>query len=327
MNSQRRCFLQGTLMMAVGASALAQEDPARYPTRPIRVILQGAGGASDQTARSIQAVMHQVLGQPLVIESRPGASGNIAMELTAQSPADGYTVFLSTVAPAVNPALFKSMKVRPERDLRGVSLLVFTPTVLVAHPSFEANSIKELVALAKAKPGQIPFASSGTGAVTRMEMEKFSHDAGIQLVHVPYKGGASAAINDVLGGQVPMTMTTMPVVLQHVRAGKLKALAVTSAERQPLLPDVPTLAEQGYKSSGSQQWQALFVPAATPPAIVAKLHAAVVAAVNDPRVRKTFADAGQTPVVSKSPAEMDEFLRAEMKRWGELVKQLGITAD
>lgn len=318
----------GSAIAFVGGVTWAQEDPARYPTRPIRMLLPVApGGASDQTARNMQAVMQAVLGQPIVIESRPGASGNIAMEAVARSPADGYTTFLSTVAIAINPALFRAAKIRPEQDLRGVSMVVITPTILVAHPSFEANSIKELIALAKSRTKPLLYASSGSGSVTRMAMEKFSRDAGIELGHVPFKGGAGAAINDVVGGHIPMTLTTVAPVLPLMKAGRLKALAVTTSERLPLLPEVPTMAEQGYRQESTQSWQALFVPASTPDAIVTKLHGAVVAALSDPKVRQRMADAGQTPVFSKTSAEMDAFLRAQVISFGDMVQRLGIAND
>lgn len=316
------------LALCAGSGSYAQEDAARFPSKPIRMVVPFApGGASDLTARNIQSGMQAFLGQPLVVENRAGAAGNIAMEQVARAPADGYTVFLANIGvAAINPALFKNLKVQPDKDLRGVSLVVFTPGVLVAHPSFEANSLKQLVEMAKAKPGQIAFASGGSGAVTRMEMERLARGAGIDLLHIPYKGGAGAAITDVLGGHVPMTMTSLSSVMEHLKAGRLKALAVTSAERQPLLPQVPTLAEQGFPHSVSQ-WQALMVPAGTPPGIISRLHGAVLAALADPKVRKAMVDAGQTPATSKSPAELDEFVRSEMTAWGELVRQIGATPD
>lgn len=323
--SRRDILLAGIAAPAIPA---ARAEQPTFPSKPIRMLLPVApGGASDQTARNLQQVMQSVLGQPIVVESRPGASGNIAMEMTARAPADGYTTFLSTVAIAINPSVIKSSKLRPDTDLRGVSMVVVTPTVLVAHPSFEPNSFKELIAYARTRPGLISYASSGNGSVTRMEMEKYCKDAGISLMQTPYKGGAGAAINDVVAGHVPLTLTTLTPVLPLIRAGKLKALAVTSSDRLPLLPEVPTMAEQGFRQESTQSWQALFVPAATPDAVVNKLHHAVTTALNDPKVRRAMADAGQTPIPSKSPAEMDAYVRTQLKSWSELVAQLGVTAD
>ena len=311
----RRAALLGVLMGFAAFAAAAAEDPAKYPTQPIRMIVPFApGGASDFTARLIEPGMSAFLGRRVIIENRPGAAGNIGMELAALAPPNGYTAFLANIGvAAINPAMFPDLKVKPDKDFIGVTLVVITPGVLIAHPSFPPNSVKELVDYVRARPGKVNFASPGSGSLYRLEMEQLRLEAGLDMMHIPYKGG----------GHVEMMMVTVSSAIGHIRSGRLKALAVSTAERLAVLPEVPTLAEQGFPKNVSSQWQALMVPAATPRPIVDKLRAAIAHALSDQSVRDRMTAAGQIPTNSASPEEFKAFLAAETAKWAEVVKAVG----
>jgi tripartite-type tricarboxylate transporter receptor subunit TctC len=321
----RRAALLGVLMGFAAFAAAAAEDPAKYPTQPIRMIVPFApGGASDFTARLIEPGMSAFLGRRVIIENRPGAAGNIGMELAALAPPNGYTAFLANIGvAAINPAMFPDLKVKPDKDFIGVTLVVITPGVLIAHPSFPPNSVKELVDYVRARPGKVNFASPGSGSLYRLEMEQLRLEAGLDMMHIPYKGGAGPAVTEVVAGHVEMMMVTVSSAIGHIRSGRLKALAVSTAERLAVLPEVPTLAEQGFPKNVSSQWQALMVPAATPRPIVDKLHAAIVHALSDQGVRDRMTAAGQIPTTSASPEEFKVFLAAETAKWAEVVKAVG----
>jgi tripartite-type tricarboxylate transporter receptor subunit TctC len=219
--------------------------------------------------------------------------------------------------------MFPDLKVKPERDFVGVTLVVITPGVLIAHPSFPPNSVKELVDYVRARPGKVNFASPGSGSLYRLEMEQLRLEAGLDMMHIPYKGGAGPAVTEVVAGHVEMMMVTVSSAIAHIRSGRLKALAVSTAERLAVLPDVPTLSEQGFPKNVSSQWQALMVPAGTPRPIVDRLHAATVHALSDPSVRERMTGAGQIPRTSSSPEEFKAFLEAETRKWAEVVKAVG----
>jgi tripartite-type tricarboxylate transporter receptor subunit TctC len=320
----RPAALAGVLA-SFAALVSAAEDPARYPTQPIRMIVPFApGGASDFTARLIEPGLSQFLGRRVIIENRPGAAGNIGMELAAVAAPNGYTIFLANIGvAAINPAMFPDLKVKPEKDFVGVTLVVITPGVLIAHPSFPPNSVKELVDYVRARPGKINFASPGSGSLYRLEMEQLRLEAGLDMMHIPYKGGAGPAVTEVLAGHVEMMMVTVSSAIAHIRSGRLKALAVSTAERLAVLPDVPTMVEQGFPKIVSSQWQALMVPAGTPHPIVDKLHAAIAHALSDQSVRDRMTAAGQIPTTSASPEEFKTFLAAETLKWAEVVKAVG----
>jgi len=309
-------------MMALPAAA---EDPAQYPTHPIRMIVPFApGGSSDFTARLLQPGLSKLLGQQVVVENRPGAAGNVGMDAAARAAPDGYTIFLANVGPVcVNPSMYPDLTVHPEKDFIGVSLVSETPGLLIANPSFVANSVKELVAYAKANPGKVNFASPGSGSVNRLEMEIFRGEAGVDLIHIPYKGGAGPAVADVIGGHVPIMFTTISSGMSHVKDGRLKALGVTSKQRVASLPDVPTMVELGYPKTQTSSWQGIMVPAGTPQAIVQKLYGAVVAAAQAPEVVKRIAEEGAFPVTSKSQEEFKAYLEAETARWSAVIKETG----
>jgi len=321
--------LLGAVALAMGIASAYAQGAGNYPIRPIRMIVPFApGGASDFAARLIQPGMSQFLGQQIVIENRPGAAGNVGMDLAARAAPDGYTVYLGNVGTvSINPTIFPDLTVKPDKDFIGVSLVAETPGVLIANPKFPPNSVKELVDYVKARQGKINFASPGSGSLNRLEMEVFRKDAGLEMTHVPYKGGAGPAVADVIGGHVELMFTTISSAIQHVKAGRLKALAVTTKERVPALPNVPTMLELGWKNSVSSSWQGLLVPAGTPRPIVEKLHAAVVYAMSDPKVRERMAEGGVFPVTSKSPEEFKSYLEAEAKKWGAVAKATGARPD
>jgi tripartite-type tricarboxylate transporter receptor subunit TctC len=320
----RHAVLAGALA-SFAALAGAAEDPAKYPTQPIRMIVPFApGGASDFTARLIEPGMSAFLGRRVIIENRPGAAGNIGMELAAAASPNGYTVLLANIGvAAINPAMFPDLKVKPDKDFIGVTLVVITPGVLIAHPSFPPNSVKELIDYVRARPGKVNFASPGSGSLYRLEMEQLRLEAGLDMMHIPYKGGAGPAVTEVVAGHIEMMMVTVSSAIGHIRSGRLKALAVSTAERLAVLPEVPTLAEQGFPKNVSSQWQALMVPAATPRPIVDKLHAAIAHALSDQSVRDRMTAAGQIPTTSASPEEFKAFLAAETAKWAEVVKAVG----
>jgi tripartite-type tricarboxylate transporter receptor subunit TctC len=313
-------------VLAAAVPATAQEDPAKYPTKPIRMIVPFApGGASDFAARLIQPGMSQFLGQQIVVENRPGAAGNVGMDVAARGAPDGYTVYLGNVGTvSINPYLFPDLTVKPEQDFIPVSLVAETPGVFVINPNFPANNVKELIAYVKKQPpGKVSFASPGSGSLNRLEMEIFRSEAGLDMTHVPYKGGAGPAVADVVAGHLPMTMVTVSSVFQHVKAGRLKAIGASTKERLPLLPDVPTMLELGFKNNVSSSWQGVLVPAKTPRPIVDKLHAAILHAMKDETVRKRMEEGSVYPVTSKSPEEFKTYLAAEAAKWSKVVKDTG----
>jgi tripartite-type tricarboxylate transporter receptor subunit TctC len=317
------------LVLVVNPTTVSFAGDAAYPSQPIRMIVPFApAGASDIVARIMQNTMERFLGQTVVIDNRAGAAGNIGMMEAARAAADGYTVFLGNVGTlAINPSLFPSLHLKPDEDFVAISLVAETPDVLIANRKFAPKSVNELVAYVKAHPGEINFASPGSGSLNRLEMEVFRGDEGLEMQHVPYKGGAGPAVMDVLAGHVELMFTTLPSAIEQIRSGNVKALAVTTKERVSALPSVPTMAELGYPNCVSSSWQGLAVPKETPPAIVDVLYQASIHTVSDPEVRQRFAGEGVLPLVSKSPAEFAAFIASETARWAQVVKDTGATAE
>jgi len=318
-------FVASALAVLAVARAGAAEDPAKYPTQPVRMIVPFApGGASDFAARNLQPGMTQALGQQIVIENRPGAAGNIGMDVAARATPDGYTIFLGNVGTiSINKSLYKDLTVEPAKAFVGVSLVAETPGLMVAYPKFPPNNVQELVAYAKANPGKVNYASPGSGSLNSLEMELFRRTAGLDMTHVPYKGGAGPATSDTVGGHVDMTLVTISSAIQQVKGGRLKALAVTTRERAPSLPDVPTMIEQGFPDSVSASWQGVLVPAGTPRPIIDKLFVAIGKAMEDPKVRARMSDAGIFPVVSKSPEEFKAYLDRDIAKWSRVIDEIG----
>jgi tripartite-type tricarboxylate transporter receptor subunit TctC len=327
MKTTRLSVLLGALAaIATGAagvtSAAAQ---ANYPNQPIRVIVPFApGGASDFVGRLIQPGMSQFLGQQVVIENRAGAAGNVGMDVAARAAPDGYTIFLGNVGTiSINPSLYSDLTVKPGKDFLPVSIVADTPGILIANPKFPPNNAKELVDYAKARQGKINFASPGSGSLNRLEMEVFRMNAGLDMNHVPYKGGAGPAVADIMGGHVELMFTTISSGIQHVKGGRLKALGVTTKERVPVMPDVPTMLEQGFPANVSSSWQGMLVPAGTPRPVIDKLLASLKHALADPKVVERMGEAGVIATTSKSPEEFKAYLDEDAKKWADVIKKTG----
>ena len=316
---------------ALMASACALPGPVgaqdAYPLRPVTLIVPfPAGGSTDLVARLVAEKMSQELGQQIVVDNRGGAGGNVGSAAAAKADPDGYTLLMGTVAThALNPALYKNMPYDPVKDFAPVSLLVVVPNVLVVNPEFPAKSVAELIELAKAKPGEYSYASSGNGTPLHLSGELFKSMAGIDIVHVPYKGAGPALI-DVMGGHVPIMFDNLPSSTEHIKAGKLRGLAVTTAERAPSMPDLPTVAESGLPGYETYTWNALFAPAGTPPEVIARVNEAAVKALADPEVQAKLQGFGAT-VVASTPEELAAHVQAELTKWAPVVKASGAQID
>jgi tripartite-type tricarboxylate transporter receptor subunit TctC len=303
---------------------------AQYPNRPVRMIIPFApGGASDFVGRILQPRMSELLGQQVVVENRPGASGNIGVEATARAAPDGYTIFLGNVGSvAINPGVFPNLSVNPLKDLIAVTQVVDVPGVLVAHPAFPPNTVKELVDYAKANPGKVNYASPGSGSQNRLEMENLRKAAGgLQMVHVPYKGGAGPAVSALVAGETHIMFVTASSAMPMVGAGRLKVLAVAAPKRLQPLPNSPTMQEAGYAGFDSGSWQGIFVPAGTPKDIVDKLYDVSIRTMKAPEVGERLSKGGVEVVTSASPAAFGQFVAAETQRWGRAAKEAGATVD
>ena len=319
----------GMLYLAGAPLAQAGEDPSKYPTQPIRMIVPFApGGASDFAARLLQPTMSEFLGKQVVIENRAGAAGNVGMDAAARSAPDGYTIFLGNVGTVcINPFLFSDLTVKPEKDFIGVSVVAETPGLLIANPKFPPNNAKEFVEYVKARQGQINFASPGSGSLNRLEMELFRKNAGLDMTHIPYKGGAGPAVADVIGGHVSVMFVTISSAINHVKEGRLKALGVTTRERVGSLPNVATMLEQGFPDNVSASWQGILVPAGTPRPIVEKLHAATLRAMANPQLLKRYEEAGVIAATSKTPEDFKTYIHNESAKWSKVITDTGAKPD
>lgn len=309
------------LVLAVTSGAIAQ---GAYPSRPIRFIVSfPPGGSADVVARTVQPRLAELLGQPVVIENRPGAGGNIAVEAVVMSPPDGYTIGLAAAgALTVNASLMQNMPFDPLKDLTPITNLAVTPFILAAATSFAPRNVGEVVALAKAKPKSISIGHGGNGTAMHLTAELFKHMAGIAVEMVPYRGSGPVT-NDVLAGHVPLGITDMPSALALIREGKIRALAVSSRERVEHLKDVPTFAQAGLPGFEAVGWFGIVAPAGLSPEIVAKLNAAFVAALKEPAVRERINSLGAVPAPT-TPQEFKAFIVSETKKWSELIKTSGI---
>jgi tripartite-type tricarboxylate transporter receptor subunit TctC len=326
MSKLKQAALLALVLVLCPALAFGQ---ASYPNRPIRMIVPFApGGASDFVARIISPKLSELLGQQIIVDNRPGASGNIGMELAAKAPADGYTIYLGNIGTiAINPAIFPNLALNPTKDFIPITLVADVPSILVANPGVPANSVAELVALAKSKPGELNYGSPGSSTLNRLEMEHFLKLANLKIVHIPYKGGAGPAVIGLLGGETQVMFVTLSSAISFIQAGKLKALGISTAKRIDALPQVPTMAEAGYPEMISSSWQGVFVPAGTPRPIVEKLHAVLLATLDSPEVRQRFAGGGVNVVTSKTPEDFVSFVGVETTRWGKVAKESGATID
>ena len=298
----------------------------QYPAKPVRLVVGFTAGASiDIVARAIGQRVGESVGQQVVVDNRPGAGANIAAEIVAKSPPDGYTILIVNNALAVSHTLYAKLNYDALRDLAPVSQVSAMPHLLGVHPSLPAKNIKELIVLAKAKPGLLSFASSGVGVSDHIAGELFKYMTGIKMVHVPYKGGPQAA-TDVASGQVDMWFGGLPSIMPFVKSGRVRALAVTSLQRSPALPEVPTMNEAGVPGYEVILWYGIFAPAATPREIVQRLNAEIVKALAAPEIRERYAALGLTAVGS-APDPFEKFFRAEIEKWGKVVKAAGLKAE
>jgi tripartite-type tricarboxylate transporter receptor subunit TctC len=311
------------------ASTAAAQGAASYPNKPIRLIIPFApGGASDLVGRIIQPRWGELAGQNIVVENRAGASGNIGLEAAAKASPDGYTLFLGNVgSTAINPSLYKNLSIVPTRDFVAITQVVDVPSALVANPSFPPNTAKELIAYVKPTPGKFFFASPGPGSANRLEMERFMKTSGINMTHVPYKGGAGPAVVGLLSGETSAMFVTLSSAAPHVRSGKLKLLAVAAPQRVGAFPNTPTLAEEGLAEMTHGSWQGVFAPTGTPPDIVAKLHTTLLQVMETPEVKKRLNESGVDVVTSKAPQDFAAFLRDETARWAKVVQESGATVE
>ncbi|WP_183027708.1 tripartite tricarboxylate transporter substrate binding protein [Variovorax sp. UMC13] len=323
-SARRRLLLAAGAALCLAAPAFAQAQA--YPTKPVRLVVPyPPGGPTDIVARLVAQKLSEQLGQQFIIDNRPGAGANTGAELVARSPADGYTLVVATTAHAINPSLFKNLGYSLAKDFAPVSLLTSGPLVIVANPALPAKNVAELIALAKARPGELNFASSGNGQSTHLSAELFASMAGVKMNHIPYKGSAPA-LTDTMGGQTQLMFDTMLSAMPHVKGGKLKALAVTSATRSPVAPDVPTVAESGLPGYEAIAWNGLLAPAHTPPEVLARLSGALKKVLAAPDVKDKFEAQGFAATWT-SPEDFGRFMTAEIDKWAKVVKVSGATVD
>ena len=322
MTDIKRIALLLCLAITTGA-AMAQS----FPSKPIHIIIPFvAGGSSDIVGRAIGAKYQEILGQPAVVENKPGANGAIAAEFVAKADADGYTILVGSIGVfSINAALFKDLRYHPVRDFAPITLAVTTPNVLITKPTLAAKSLKELVEFAKKNPGKLSYCSSGTGSSDHLTAELLKQMAGIDALHVPYKGGA-ACQTDIMGNQVDFSFQNLGAVTNYIKGGRMKALAVTAGKRHPQLPEVPAAGEAGFPDLVVTSWQAAAAPAKTPREIVAKLNEATVKALRAPDVSERMKQIG-FDVVAGTPEEFGKFMKAEVDRWSAVVQRGGIKAE
>ena len=318
--------LAAVVIMALFSSGAAQAQT--YPVKTVRIIVAYApGGGTDVMARLFAPRFTEALGQPFVVENRPGFGGNIGTELVAKAPPDGYTLLMTTAAHAINVSLYGGkVGYDPVRDFAPVSLVSAAPNMLSSHPSLPVKTLKELVALAKARPGELSYASPGGGTPQHLAMELFRHMAGIQVTHIPYNGGGPSVIAS-LGGQVPVLASSLPTALPHAKAGKLRALAVTSAQRSQLAPDYPTVDEAaGLKGYEANVWFGLFAPTGTPPAVISRLNAEIEKLEQQKDMRDRLTTLGFDPV-RNTPEQFLQLLRTDVAKWAKVVRDSGAKPD
>jgi tripartite-type tricarboxylate transporter receptor subunit TctC len=318
-------LLRIVLGLLLAGSALAQD----YPSRPVKIIVPYApGGSTDIIGRIVAHRLSESLGQSFLVDNRPGASGNLALEAVAKAPPDGYTLLVGNVSTnAINENTFaQQLSIKPSRDLVGVAKLIEIPHLVVAAPNFPPGSIAELVAEARRNPGKINYASAGLGSYPHLDMEKLKQAAGIEMTHVPYKGGAGQMIPSIIAGETQVAFLNVASTLPHIRAGRMKALATAMPSRLAELPEVPTLAELGFAGIGTNAWQGLFAPAATPKPVLDKLYGSIAAILSRPEMKENLARQMLT-VTLAPPQEFTEFVRKETQGWGEFLREAKIKIE
>ncbi|MBI3043348.1 MAG: tripartite tricarboxylate transporter substrate binding protein [Betaproteobacteria bacterium] len=323
-STKRRALAWSAILGVVGVAghAPAQE----YPASPVRVIVPfQTGGTLDTITRLITPKLTEAWKQQMVIDNRAGAGGNIGAQLAARAKPDGYTLFVNTPAFAVNPSLTRKLPYDPMKDFAPVSLLAWTNGVLLVPPTLPVRNVKELIALAKSRPGELTYASTGPGTAGHLNMELFKSLTGINVLHVPYKSIGQAQ-TDLMAGRIILWITSLPGAVPHIQSGRMRALAVSGTKRSAGVPDVPTMQEAGVKSYEAVSWYGMFVPGGTPTGVIEKINAAAVRAVRSADVKERFNVLGVEPVGS-SPAELGKYLQAEITKWAGLVKKIGLRAD
>jgi len=314
------------LIAAIAAAALTHSaTAAQWPDRPIRMLVGFApGGGTDATARAIAPKLSELLGQQVIVDNRPGATGNIATDIVSKSNPDGYTILMGTIAAlAINPSLYEKLPFDPIKDLAPVTRAVDSTNVLVLHPSVPAKSVKELIALAKSK--SLNCGSSGVGGAGHLALELFNLQTGTKIVHVPYKGGGPAMI-DLLGGNIQLIFATAASAVGHIKSGKIRALAVTTLKRSPLVPDLPTVAESGLKGFEANNWYGVLVPAKTPRVIIMRLNKDVSTALMTPDIKELLFKQG-LDAAPESPEAFGAYIKSELVKWAKVVKAAGLKAD
>ena len=302
---------------------------AQYPTKPVRMIIPFApGGASDFVGRIMQPKMSELLGQQIVVENKPGAAGNIGAETAAKSAPDGYTIFLGNVGSvAINPGVFPKLSIVATKDFIAVNQVVDVPSVLIVHPSLPVNSIRDIVEYGKANPGKLNYASPGSGSLDRLEMELLRKLANLDMLHVPYKGGAGPAVAGLMGGETHLMFATAASAMPGIKAGRVKPIAVTSAKRIDQIPNVPTVQEAGFADLAASSWQGIFVPAGTPREVVDRLFTVTQQVMKDADVIARLKTGGAEAITSPSPAAFAKYVAAETERWARIAKESNATPD
>ncbi|MFW7344010.1 tripartite tricarboxylate transporter substrate binding protein [Pollutimonas sp. H1-120] len=306
----------------LGMSAFSTASAETYPSKPITLIVSyPAGGSVDVSARILQDPLSKALGQPVVVENKGGAGGTIGTAIVAKAKPDGYTLLITLSSHTINPAIYSNLPFDTEKDFSPISMVASAPQILVANPKFPPSSLKELIEYSKKHPDEVPYGSAGTGSPSHIAGELFKMKTGLNLTHIPYRGGGPATI-DVLGGTIPLLWVSLPSVTQHIKGGRLKALAVSTKDRTPVLPDVPSVSET-ISGFNVDSWYAMFAPANTPPEIINKIQAAVAAAAKDKKIQDAFLAQGAV-AVGGTPAELDQVIKTEVPMWKALAKQANI---
>ena len=321
MNLRQAFGIAGAVLLAITAGT--SYGQANYPTRAVRIIVPSSpGGGTDILSRFISPAFSERLGQTVVVDNRPGAGSIIGNDLVSKAPPDGYTLLMGISTLAILPAMHKKLPYDAQRDLATITQVISAPNILVVHPSMPVKSVKELIAFAKKRPGEINYGSAGLGTNPHLSMELFLSMTGLKMVHVAYKGLGPALV-DLVAGQVVVATSTMLAGLPHVKSGRLRALATTGAKRSTSLPDLPTISEAGVPGYEAVQWYGLFAPAKTPKEIVAKLHGAMTGALQSPSIKDKLAMDGAEPV-GNTPEEFARFMRSETEKWGKVVRAAGL---
>jgi tripartite-type tricarboxylate transporter receptor subunit TctC len=319
-------WLSAALVCLSGVSIAGLAHAQSWPTKPIKLIVPyPPGGGTDVIARIVQEPLAKELGQQVIIDNRGGAGGSIGSALAAQSPSDGYTVLFTLSSHTINPAIYTKLPFDTEKDFSSVVTVASLPQILVANPNFPAKTVKEVIEMAKAKPGSISYASVGNGSPGHLAGAMMASDAGVDMTHIPYRGGGPA-VTDVMAGQVPLLWVSIPAAAQFVKAGKLRALAVSTVKRSAVFPEVPTMVESGFKGFEVDSWYAMFVPAKTPQAIIDRINKAAVNVLAQPEVKEKLLGQG-AEAVGDTPAQLSGVVKKEIAKWKQVVKSANIKVD